>query len=41
MSQVKSIKQLKDSMMPQGLQDAMSTEELVSLVDYLSNLQKK
>jgi putative heme-binding domain-containing protein len=41
MSQVKSIKQLKDSMMPSGLQDAMSTEELVSLVDYLSSLQKK
>jgi putative heme-binding domain-containing protein len=41
MSQVKSIKQLNDSMMPSGLQDAMSTEELVSLVDYLSNLKKK
>ena len=41
MSQVKTIKQLKDSMMPSGLQDAMSTEELVSLVDYLSNLTKK
>lgn len=41
MSQVKSIKQLKDSMMPAGLQDAMSTEELVSLVDYLSSLKKK
>jgi putative membrane-bound dehydrogenase-like protein len=41
MSQVKSIKQMKDSMMPAGLQDAMSTEELVSLVEYLSNLKKK
>ncbi|GGB92854.1 hypothetical protein GCM10011325_20380 [Dyadobacter sediminis] len=41
MSQVKSIKQLNDSMMPAGLQDAMSTEELVSLVTYLSNLKKK
>lgn len=41
MSQVKSIKQLKDSMMPSGLQDAMSTEELVSLVEYLSSLKKK
>ncbi|MCF0050293.1 c-type cytochrome [Dyadobacter sp. LJ53] len=41
MSQVKSIKQLNDSMMPAGLQDAMSTEELVSLVDYLSGLKKK
>jgi hypothetical protein len=29
------------AMMPAGLQDAMSTEELVSLVDYLSNLKKK
>lgn len=41
MTQVKSIKQLNDSMMPSGLQDAMSTEELVSLVDYLSGLKKK
>ncbi|MCE7066378.1 PVC-type heme-binding CxxCH protein [Dyadobacter sp. CY326] len=41
MSQVKSIKKLNDSMMPAGLQDAMSTEELVSLVDYLSGLKKK
>ncbi|NIJ55704.1 PVC-type heme-binding CxxCH protein [Dyadobacter arcticus] len=41
MSKVKSMKQLKDSMMPAGLQDAMSTEELVSLVDYLSSLKKK
>jgi putative membrane-bound dehydrogenase-like protein len=41
MSKVKSIKQLKDSMMPAGLQDAMTTDELVSLVDYLSGLKKK
>ncbi|WP_138482940.1 PVC-type heme-binding CxxCH protein [Dyadobacter bucti] len=41
MSQVKSIKPMKDSMMPAGLQDAMSTDELVSLVDYLSSLKKK
>lgn len=41
MSQVKSIKPLKDSMMPAGLQDAMTTEELVSLVDYLGSLKKK
>ncbi|MCE6992972.1 PVC-type heme-binding CxxCH protein [Dyadobacter sp. CY323] len=41
MSKVKSMKQMKDSMMPSGLQDAMSTEELVSLVDYLSSLKKK
>ena len=41
MSQVKSMKQMKDSMMPAGLQDAMSTDELVSLVEYLSSLKKK
>ncbi|TLU98914.1 PVC-type heme-binding CxxCH protein [Dyadobacter luticola] len=41
MSKVKSMKQLKESMMPAGLQDAMTTEELVSLVDYLSSLKKK
>jgi putative membrane-bound dehydrogenase-like protein len=41
MSKVKSMKQLKDSMMPAGLQDAMSTEELVNLVEYMSSLKKK
>ncbi|MCF0059637.1 PVC-type heme-binding CxxCH protein [Dyadobacter sp. CY356] len=41
MSQVKSMKQMKDSMMPAGLQDAMSTDELVNLVEYLSSLKKK
>lgn len=41
MSQVKSMKQLKDSMMPAGLQDAMSTDELVNLVEYMSSLKKK
>jgi len=41
MSQVKSIKQMKDSMMPGGLHDAMSTEELVNLVEYMSSLKKK
>lgn len=41
MSQVKSIKQMKDSMMPAGLQDAMSTEELVNLVEYMTSLKKK
>ncbi|WP_159474220.1 PVC-type heme-binding CxxCH protein [Dyadobacter sp. 3J3] len=41
MSQVKSMKQMKDSMMPAGLQYAMSTDELVNLVEYLSSLKKK
>ena len=41
MSQVKSIKQMTDSMMPAGLQDAMSTDELVNLVEYMSSLKKK
>ena len=41
MSKVKSMKQMKDSMMPAGLEDAMTTEELVSLVDYLTSLKKK
>jgi putative membrane-bound dehydrogenase-like protein len=41
MTKVKSMKQLKDSMMPAGLQDAMTTEELVNLVEYMSSLKKK
>jgi putative membrane-bound dehydrogenase-like protein len=41
MSRVKSMKQMKDSMMPAGLQDAMSTDELVNLVEYMSSLKKK
>ena len=41
MSQVKSMKKMKDSMMPAGLQDAMSTDELVNLVEYMSSLKKK
>ena len=41
MSKVKSMKQMKDSMMPAGLQDAMSTDELVNLVEYMSSLKKK
>ena len=41
MSQVKSIKQLDESMMPAGLQDAMSTDELVGLVEYLNSLKRK
>ena len=41
MTQVKSIKQMADSMMPAGLQDAMTTDELVNLVEYMSSLKKK
>lgn len=41
MSNVKSMKQLDESMMPSGLQDAMSTEELTGLVEYLSSLKRK
>ncbi len=40
MSNVKSMKQLDESMMPAGLQDAMSTAELTGLVEYLSSLKK-
>lgn len=39
MSNVKSMKQMDDSMMPAGLQEAMSTEELTGLVEYLSSLK--
>ncbi|XWW46225.1 c-type cytochrome [Fibrella sp. USSR17] len=38
---VTSIKKLDSSMMPAGLQEAMSTPELVDLVTYLSTLKKK
>ncbi|GAB3798640.1 hypothetical protein GCM10028819_20180 [Spirosoma humi] len=41
MSDVVSMKQLDTSMMPSGIQEAMSTQELVDLVDYLSSLKKK
>ncbi|GAB3778052.1 hypothetical protein GCM10028818_26240 [Spirosoma horti] len=41
MSDVVSMKQLDASMMPSGIQEAMSTQELVDLVDYLSSLKKK
>ena len=41
MSNVKSMKQLDDSMMPAGLQEAMSTEELTGLVEYMSSLRRK
>ncbi len=41
MADVVSMKQMDSSMMPSGLQEAMSTQELVDLVAYLSNLKKK
>lgn len=39
MSQVKTMKQMTSSMMPAGLQDAMTTDELVNLVEYMSSLK--
>ncbi|MBO0930080.1 PVC-type heme-binding CxxCH protein [Fibrella aquatilis] len=38
---VVSTKQIDSSMMPAGLQEAMTTPELVDLVEYLSTLKKK
>ena len=41
MANVKSMKQLDESMMSAGLHEAMSTEELTGLVEYLGTLGKK
>ena len=41
MADVVSMKELDSSMMPSGLQESMSTQEMVDLVDYLSSLKKK
>jgi len=41
MSDVVSMKKMDSSMMPSGLQEAMSTQELVDLVEYLASLKKK
>jgi len=41
MADVKSMKKMDASMMPSGLADAMSTQELVDLVSYLDGLKKK
>ncbi len=41
MADVKSMKKMDSSMMPSGLTDAMSTQELVNLVSYLDGLKKK
>jgi putative membrane-bound dehydrogenase-like protein len=40
-SDVKSMKQLPESMMPAGLHEAISTKELADLMAYLSSLKKK
>jgi putative heme-binding domain-containing protein len=40
-SALKSVKQLDNSMMPDGLADGISTSELTDLVEYLSTLKKK
>jgi len=39
-SDIASMEQLENSMMPTGLENAMSTEELVDLVEYLMSLKK-
>ena len=38
---VKSRKQLNESMMPDGLDQAMTTQEMADLLEYLDNLKKK
>ncbi len=40
-SDIASIKQMDNSMMPSGLEKAMETQELVDLVEYLMSLKKK
>lgn len=40
-SEVKSMKQLKVSMMPEGLQENMSVQSLANLLEYLAGLKKK
>ncbi len=41
MADVVSMKKMDASMMPSGLQEAMNTQELVDLVEYLASLKKK
>ena len=38
---VKSMKELKESMMPEGLHESMSKQDLVNLLGYLESLKKK
>jgi putative heme-binding domain-containing protein len=40
-SDVKSMKKLTESMMPEGLEQAMNTQELADLLEYLDKLKKK
>ena len=40
-SDVRSAKKLKESMMPDGLEQAMTTQELADLLEYLDKLKKK
>ncbi|HEX8356323.1 MAG TPA: c-type cytochrome, partial [Segetibacter sp.] len=40
-SDVKTTKQLKVSMMPEGLHESMSSQDLADLLEYLSGLKKK
>ena len=40
-SDVKSMKKLSESMMPEGLEQAMNTQELADLLEYLDQLKKK
>ena len=40
-SDVSSLEQLENSMMPAGLENSVSTQELVDLVEYLSLLKKE
>ena len=41
MADVVSIKQIDSSMMPSGIQESMSTQDMVDLVEYLASLKKK
>ncbi|WP_080237270.1 PVC-type heme-binding CxxCH protein [Spirosoma rigui] len=41
MADVVSMKKMDSSMMPSGLQEAMSNQELVDLVEYLASMKKK
>jgi putative membrane-bound dehydrogenase-like protein len=40
-SDVKSMKEMKESMMPEGLYESMSKQDLANLLEYLSGLKKK
>jgi hypothetical protein len=35
------MKQLPDSLMPEGLADQMNTQEFTNLIEYLATLKKK